>query len=282
MPDAVEAATAHDPRTVRRRAGRGDRSRRHPPGSAPPTLRFERIAGLGGSDISADEAVASLERLGFAVQSRDADARHRRGAVLAQRRRGGGRSSNSRRRSIPPSPRRPPKAAPRSNRNATWSRRCCACAASMRCRRSRCRASRRCRSPTLTPKQARTALVAPHAGGPGPGRVRHLQLHGAGGGGAVRRHAGGAAPDQPDRRRSGPASADADRHAGARRAAQRRARLSPTWRCSRSARLRASTPRRSQRWIAAGLRAGATPRNWLVRTAAGRRDGRQGRSVGRS
>ncbi len=36
------------------------------------TLRFERIAGLGGSDITADEAVASLERLGFAVQSRDA------------------------------------------------------------------------------------------------------------------------------------------------------------------------------------------------------------------
>ena len=36
----------------------------------------------------------------------------------------------------------------------------------------------------------------------------------------------------------------------------------------------------NQRWIAAGLRAGATPRNWLARSAAGRCDGRQGRSVG--
>ena len=32
-----------------------------------------RIAGLGGSDIGADEAVASLERLGFAVRARDAE-----------------------------------------------------------------------------------------------------------------------------------------------------------------------------------------------------------------
>ncbi|MFC0409870.1 phenylalanine--tRNA ligase subunit beta [Roseomonas elaeocarpi] len=36
------------------------------------TLRFERIAGLGGSAIGADEAVTALERLGFAVQGRDA------------------------------------------------------------------------------------------------------------------------------------------------------------------------------------------------------------------
>jgi phenylalanyl-tRNA synthetase beta chain len=36
------------------------------------TLRFERIAGLGGSAIPAEGAVASLERLGFAVRSHDA------------------------------------------------------------------------------------------------------------------------------------------------------------------------------------------------------------------
>ena len=35
-------------------------------------LRFERIAGLGGVEIAPDEAVASLEALGFAVRSRDA------------------------------------------------------------------------------------------------------------------------------------------------------------------------------------------------------------------
>ena len=35
-------------------------------------MRFARIAGFGGSDIPPDEAVASLERLGFAVRRRDA------------------------------------------------------------------------------------------------------------------------------------------------------------------------------------------------------------------
>lgn len=36
------------------------------------TLRFERLATLGGLDIPADQAVASLERLGFVVKQRDA------------------------------------------------------------------------------------------------------------------------------------------------------------------------------------------------------------------
>ncbi|MFH5926632.1 phenylalanine--tRNA ligase subunit beta [Roseomonas xinghualingensis] len=36
------------------------------------TLRFERIAGLGGSSIGPDQAVASLEKLGFTVKARDA------------------------------------------------------------------------------------------------------------------------------------------------------------------------------------------------------------------
>jgi len=38
------------------------------------TLRFERVKGLGGLDLPADEAVARLERLGFVVQARDAEA----------------------------------------------------------------------------------------------------------------------------------------------------------------------------------------------------------------
>jgi phenylalanyl-tRNA synthetase beta chain len=38
------------------------------------TLRFERLAGLGGLAVLPDEAVAILERLGFAVDSRAADA----------------------------------------------------------------------------------------------------------------------------------------------------------------------------------------------------------------
>jgi len=38
------------------------------------TLRFARIAAFGGSDIPADEAVSSLERLGFSVRHHDAAA----------------------------------------------------------------------------------------------------------------------------------------------------------------------------------------------------------------
>ncbi|MCO6414770.1 phenylalanine--tRNA ligase subunit beta [Siccirubricoccus sp. KC 17139] len=36
------------------------------------TLRFERLAGLGGAEVPADEAVGALERLGFTVEARDA------------------------------------------------------------------------------------------------------------------------------------------------------------------------------------------------------------------
>ena len=57
---------------------------------------------------------------------------------------------------------------------------------------------------------------------------------------------------------------DADRHAGARRAAQRGARLSRCGAVRDRPGVRASTPQENQRWIAAGLRAGATPRNWLA------------------
>ncbi len=36
------------------------------------TLRFERLAGFGGAEVAADDAVGILERLGFTVQARDA------------------------------------------------------------------------------------------------------------------------------------------------------------------------------------------------------------------
>ncbi len=72
MPDALEAATA----MVLELCG-GEPGQVIEAGAAPyweriASLRFERIAGLGGSDITADEAVSSLERLGFTVQQRDA------------------------------------------------------------------------------------------------------------------------------------------------------------------------------------------------------------------
>ncbi len=83
------------------------------------TMRFARIASFGGSDIPADEAVASLERLGFTVRTRDADQRHRRRAVLAQRRRRAdhaGPVTHARSRRRPP---RRPKAVRRSRRRTT-------------------------------------------------------------------------------------------------------------------------------------------------------------------
>jgi len=73
MPDAVEAAT----RMILDLCG-GEASEVVAAGAAPrwrrtATLRFARIAGLGGLDVPADEAVASLERLGFTVAARDAE-----------------------------------------------------------------------------------------------------------------------------------------------------------------------------------------------------------------
>ncbi len=72
LPDGLEAAT----RMVIDLCG-GEASEIVAAGSEPgwqraATLRFGRLAGLGGLDVPADEAVASLERLGFSVVSRDA------------------------------------------------------------------------------------------------------------------------------------------------------------------------------------------------------------------
>ena len=72
MPDAVEAVTAMVLELCGGEPGDVTEAGQSPAWQRTATLRFERIAGLGGSDISAAEAVASLERLGFAVQSRDA------------------------------------------------------------------------------------------------------------------------------------------------------------------------------------------------------------------
>jgi phenylalanyl-tRNA synthetase beta chain len=71
MPDAVEAATAMVLELCGGEPGEVTEAGAPPAWQRTATLRFERIAGLGGSDIPPDEAVASLERLGFAVQSRD-------------------------------------------------------------------------------------------------------------------------------------------------------------------------------------------------------------------
>src|ERR1700722_2955513 len=72
MPDAVEAATAMVLDLCGGEPGEVTVAGTPPVWQRSATLRFARIAGLGGSDIPPEEAVASLERLGFAVQSRDA------------------------------------------------------------------------------------------------------------------------------------------------------------------------------------------------------------------
>jgi phenylalanyl-tRNA synthetase beta chain len=73
MPDAIEAATAMilelcggEPAAVVEAGAQPDWHRTA-------SLRFTRIAELGGSDVQPDEAVGSLQRLGFSVQSRDAE-----------------------------------------------------------------------------------------------------------------------------------------------------------------------------------------------------------------
>ena len=72
LPDAVTAAT----RMILDLCG-GEASETVAAGAAPrwqrqATLRFARVAGLGGVDIAPDAAVGALERLGFTVASRDA------------------------------------------------------------------------------------------------------------------------------------------------------------------------------------------------------------------
>jgi phenylalanyl-tRNA synthetase beta chain len=74
MPDAIEAATAMIMELCGGEPGPVTEAGAEPAWQRDATMRFSRIAGLGGSDIDADEAVASLERLGFGVRHRDTEA----------------------------------------------------------------------------------------------------------------------------------------------------------------------------------------------------------------
>ncbi len=73
MPDAVEAATAMILELCGGEPGLVVEAGAMPDWRRDATMRFARIAALGGSDIPADEAATSLERLGFAVRHRDTD-----------------------------------------------------------------------------------------------------------------------------------------------------------------------------------------------------------------
>jgi phenylalanyl-tRNA synthetase beta chain len=71
MPDAIEAATAMILELCGGEPGPVTSAGAEPAWRRDATMRFSRVFALGGSNISADEAVASLESLGFAVRSRD-------------------------------------------------------------------------------------------------------------------------------------------------------------------------------------------------------------------
>jgi phenylalanyl-tRNA synthetase beta chain len=73
MPDAIEAATAIILDLCGGEPGPVTAAGAEPAWQRDATMRFSRIAGLGGSHIAGDEAVASLERLGFTVRSRSPD-----------------------------------------------------------------------------------------------------------------------------------------------------------------------------------------------------------------
>ncbi len=73
MPDAVEAATAMILELCGGEPGEVTEAGAQPAWQRDATLRFSRVASFGGSAIPADEAVESLRRLGFGVRARDAE-----------------------------------------------------------------------------------------------------------------------------------------------------------------------------------------------------------------
>ncbi|MGO9818884.1 MAG: phenylalanine--tRNA ligase subunit beta [Acidocella sp.] len=71
LPEALDAATALVLQLCGGEASEVTEAGTRPEWNRAARLRFERIRSFGGSDITASEAVASLERLGFAVQEQD-------------------------------------------------------------------------------------------------------------------------------------------------------------------------------------------------------------------
>jgi phenylalanyl-tRNA synthetase beta chain len=72
LPDAMEAATQMVLSLCGGEPAQVTSAGAEPAWQRTASLRFERLAGFGGLDVPGDEAVASLERLGFDVRHRDA------------------------------------------------------------------------------------------------------------------------------------------------------------------------------------------------------------------
>jgi phenylalanyl-tRNA synthetase beta chain len=73
LPEALDAATALVLELCGGEASEISEAGNRPEWSRQAKLRFDRLQSFGGSDISAPEAVESLERLGFTVVTEDAD-----------------------------------------------------------------------------------------------------------------------------------------------------------------------------------------------------------------
>ncbi len=73
LPDAIEAATRMVIELCGGEAGEVVSAGAEPEWRRDATLRFRRLAELGGADVPPDQAADSLERLGFTVRARDAE-----------------------------------------------------------------------------------------------------------------------------------------------------------------------------------------------------------------
>lgn len=73
LPDALEAATHMIQTLCGGEASTVETAGAEPAWQRTATLRFERLASLGGLAVPADEATETLERLGFAVETRSAE-----------------------------------------------------------------------------------------------------------------------------------------------------------------------------------------------------------------
>jgi phenylalanyl-tRNA synthetase beta chain len=73
MPDAIEAATALIIELCGGEPGAVTSAGAEPAWQRDATMRFARVRDFGGSDIPAEEAAGSLVRLGFAIRRRDAE-----------------------------------------------------------------------------------------------------------------------------------------------------------------------------------------------------------------
>ncbi len=213
MPDAIEAATAMILELCGGEPGPVTSAGAEPAWQRDATMRFSRVSGLGGSDIPADEAVASLERLGFAVRARDTE----KVTVAVP----SWRNDIAAPVTLDLSPTLAPEVVSRVTEGCAVIEPEADLVEEV-LRLKGLDAVPPVSLPRMAPVPARDVdaaptthgVDAPHPGVSGVGRMCDVQLHGGGGRGTVRAHAGAAATVQSDRGRPRPVAADSGRDVG--------------------------------------------------------------------